>query len=611
MSKMDPQTAVARYFHKYALEPTNHLARVAGICIYGAHTYKSPPTPRTLHEEFEPFRGPSLVAVGDVSNTASALQSVASELDTHAHVVVTPEQVNFSFHFLPEAAARLRADLSSHLYPSVDMKALTCTCAGRCECTWDTPGPLWKRAWSFRDNPFVIFASLSDDMIEPIERLLEMTGRAINYRERCRAWEPKNASSWAAEYEPFVLRKDDKIELDFAALGAYLRVPEGHYLDVLGESDAELVNSQWTYGRGAATLPAMIQSIQAFPAACLRDAGTRQACSWVLLRLDGSMGVLNTMPDKRGHGFAKMVVRCMLALQHVDMLRLQANAELQASLGPNAAQIIGALRPYCHIKLGNAASEQLFTSLGFAPVHSVSWLVSYVAAPRLRIHPLLSIEDRPEMCEQLIQLVNASYKQDDAFWVDQTRTDLSSVRTMSKEGVFLLAFKADTGDEERQGRPPISDAEWQLAVAPLPTGGGAMASNGSSHDFEAASGRGELIASLYLKNDTVASTASTTAEELTLHLGMLTVRPDHKHLGVARKLAVAALRYARDVAHARRVKCFVVSVKPWLLRFYQELGFKVVGSEPWPSALDHELKQPCFFHELCYNFSAVASDAAT
>jgi hypothetical protein len=38
-------------------------------------------------------------------------------------------------------------------------------------------------------------------------------------------------------------------------------------------------------------------------------------------------------------------------------------------------------------------------------------------------------------------------------------------------------------------------------------------------------------------------------------------------------------------------------VKPWLLRFWEGEGFAVVGAEPWPAFLEHQLLRDCFFHQ--------------
>lgn len=144
-----------------------------------------------------------------------------------------------------------------------------------------------------------------------------------------------------------------------------------------------------------------------------------------------------------------------------------------------------ATRPYCHINPTNAASVRVFEKLGFTPVNSVVWAIFGRVAPRIAFRPLqLQLRDEGpgraaaapasasvdeaaassgsgeagtaaadsdshnehhaggDDVAALQALVNVSYAQDDAFFVDMVRTDAANLRAMGREGVFYLGFAA-------------------------------------------------------------------------------------------------------------------------------------------------------------------------
>jgi GNAT superfamily N-acetyltransferase len=80
-------------------------------------------------------------------------------------------------------------------------------------------------------------------------------------------------------------------------------------------------------------------------------------------------------------------------------------------------------------------------------------------------------------------------------------------------------------------------------------------------------------------------------------ISLLTVAPRLKRRGAARRVVAEVLERARREGCAA-AEVFIVSVKPWLLRFWTEgAGFHVVGAEPWPAFLEHQLLRDCFFHQ--------------
>jgi hypothetical protein len=110
------------------------------------------------------------------------------------------------------------------------------------------------------------------------------------------------------------------------------------------------------------------------------------------------------------------------------------------------------------------------------------------------------------------------------------------------------------------------------------------------------------------------------------HLSLLTIEPALKRSGAATAVLKWALQAAARGYGATHAEAHVVSVKvrgwdggvgapararcgrhhptskpspsspqPWLLAYYQRQGFAVVGSDPWPPFLDHQLVLPTFF----------------
>ena len=89
---------------------------------------------------------------------------------------------------------------------------------------------------------------------------------------------------------------------------------------------------------------------------------------------------------------------------------------------------------------------------------------------------------------------------------------------------------------------------------------------------------------------------------LAVHLGWLAVSPLYKGRGGGACIMAAVERWCRAAAADAGVRavlllCDIVSVKPWLLKWYtQQQGFKVHGTRAWPTHLVGRLKRDVFFY---------------
>lgn len=151
-----------------------------------------------------------------------------------------------------------------------------------------------------------------------------------------------------------------------------------------------------------------------------------------------------------------------------------SSASLSASTQAEESRRLRALiarctRPYCHINPSNTASVRVFEKLGYKPVNSVVWMIFGRMAHRIAFRPLdvrrgrlpSTVRIAPAATAgaataadadaadadagdwgALERLVNASYLQDDAFFVDMVRTDRANLESMAREGVFYLGYAA-------------------------------------------------------------------------------------------------------------------------------------------------------------------------
>lgn len=478
----------------------------------------------------------------------------------------------------------------------------------------------WDSAWSQDPGTRIVVAALPHDKVPSCARELTRLGRAVTFREPCATYELPSAE-WdtlccgggsAESPAPWVSSQT----LDCAEVSAAYGLPPGLLLGTLLPGDAEVVNEMWKYKTGRSV--EMVRSgIASRPSAGLRNADGR-LISWIVLRSDGSMGLLHTLPEYRGKGLARQVVKFVSLQIRRWQYALQGEAAAARADGSGgrkapeeadnlalAASLAQRVVPFCHIKLGNVQSEAVFRGLGFVEVNRATWVLSAALAPRFKLRPLRLDADSTGHSElhDLLQLINTSYKQDDAFFVDQTRTSEPVLRDMARKGVFFVGYRMDVraGDAAGAG----------LDSAPFPSCGGwacqadVPATACAAHPAELREeGSRELLTAVYVSVGADGDGEGRAAEGATrvASLSMLTIAPSLKRLGCGQRVLDWALSTAADPRGGGgwgcgAVEVYVVSVKPWLLSFYTDKNrFREVGREDWPTP--HELVIPCFFHRV-------------
>lgn len=123
-------------------------------------------------------------------------------------------------------------------------------------------------------------------------------------------------------------------------------------LSSLKESHLDLVNRSWKFGRDDSKL--MIKNmILNFPSCCVLDSND-QPVAWILTYASCALGMLYTLPEHRGKGYAKALVTIMSKRLHSQGYPV-----------------------YCFIEEENHLSYSLFTSLGFTeePHYRAAWFV--------------------------------------------------------------------------------------------------------------------------------------------------------------------------------------------------------------------------------------------
>ncbi|KAM6997296.1 glycine N-acyltransferase [Tautogolabrus adspersus] len=125
----------------------------------------------------------------------------------------------------------------------------------------------------------------------------------------------------------------------------------GISLSSLDESHISLVNQTWKFSESDEAHVMIRNMIVNFPSCCVLD-DVGQPVSWILVYNKCSMGMLYTLPEHRGKGYAKVLI-CSLAK------RLHAEG----------------YPVYCFIEEENTVSYRLFTKLGFteAPSYKGAW----------------------------------------------------------------------------------------------------------------------------------------------------------------------------------------------------------------------------------------------
>ncbi|XP_033468522.1 glycine N-acyltransferase-like protein 3 [Epinephelus lanceolatus] len=120
----------------------------------------------------------------------------------------------------------------------------------------------------------------------------------------------------------------------------------------LNLSHVDLVNKTWKFGGDEKGHKLVMKLINNFPSCCITD-GQGQPLSWILVYDYCAMGLLYTLPEHRGKGYAKLLISTM------------------------AKRLFAEGYPvYCFIEEENKASYKLFKNLGFTedPSYRAVWL---------------------------------------------------------------------------------------------------------------------------------------------------------------------------------------------------------------------------------------------
>lgn len=119
----------------------------------------------------------------------------------------------------------------------------------------------------------------------------------------------------------------------------------------LNESHIDIVNKTWKFGGNEKGYNNIKNLISHFPSCCIVDE-TGQPVSWVLVYDYCALGLLYTLPEHRGKGYAKTLITVMSKKLHAQGYPV-----------------------YCFIEEENDISFRLFKSLGFTedPSYRAAW----------------------------------------------------------------------------------------------------------------------------------------------------------------------------------------------------------------------------------------------
>ncbi|XP_038592890.1 glycine N-acyltransferase-like protein 3 [Micropterus salmoides] len=119
----------------------------------------------------------------------------------------------------------------------------------------------------------------------------------------------------------------------------------------LNPSHVDLVNNTWKFGGNEQGYKYIETIISNFPSCCITD-GQGQPVSWILVYDYCAMGILYTLPEHRGKGYAKVLVSILAKRLHAQGYPV-----------------------YCFIEEENVLSYRLFKNLGFIedPSYRAAW----------------------------------------------------------------------------------------------------------------------------------------------------------------------------------------------------------------------------------------------
>ncbi|KAM9364945.1 glycine N-acyltransferase-like protein 3 [Pholidichthys leucotaenia] len=119
----------------------------------------------------------------------------------------------------------------------------------------------------------------------------------------------------------------------------------------LNLSHVDIVNKTWKFGGDVKGCRIIENLITNFPTCCIMD-DQHQPVSWILLYDYCALGMLYTMPEHRGKGYAKVLISVMSKKIHTEGYPV-----------------------YCFIEEENEVSYKLFTKMGFIedPSYRAAW----------------------------------------------------------------------------------------------------------------------------------------------------------------------------------------------------------------------------------------------
>lgn len=220
----------------------------------------------------------------------------------------------------------------------------------------------------FPERELFVFAALSPSDADIVNAEMQArSGRVISH-------EPVLCNTW-------VYHRTDCEEESVDPRGVVL--PADFIIDILVPDDAAVLAHHWKYSEGAATARSLREAIAAgLPTACVRrrdvpqeltleHGGPRGLCSWAMVRLDGSIGLMHTLEAHRGRGLAVAVLSRLVKLQGQWVQRLATEAATSGEA--SFVTILSRIQPFCHVVLGNVASERVITRVGFIRSGRADW----------------------------------------------------------------------------------------------------------------------------------------------------------------------------------------------------------------------------------------------
>ncbi|XP_047459652.1 glycine N-acyltransferase isoform X1 [Mugil cephalus] len=129
------------------------------------------------------------------------------------------------------------------------------------------------------------------------------------------------------------------------------RISSGISLSSLDESHVALVNQMWKFGKDEEAVRMIRNMVTNFPSCCVLGADG-QPVSWMLTYASCAMGMLYTLPEHRGKGYAKVLISCMAKRHHAQGYPV-----------------------YCFVEEENVVSYRLLKNMGFTedPSYRETW----------------------------------------------------------------------------------------------------------------------------------------------------------------------------------------------------------------------------------------------